>query len=113
MLTFSSLLSLCRMPNSSCTTSGARPKDGSSSSIRRGRPAGERPTVETDVAGRAHETGESAKRRRLAGAVGPEQRGDAALGDAEVETEQRLGVAVIGAKAGGLEQRRGHFSVPR
>ena len=74
-------------------------------------PAIERP-AEHHLAARAQHAGERAQRRGLAGAVGAEQRRDAALVDLEVEPVQRLQAAVIGAEPAHRKQRLAHFGVP-
>src|SRR5262249_608711 len=74
-------------------------------------PAGQRLAAETNVSGDVHHSGYGPERRRLAGAVGAQQRGNAPFGDLEVKPEQHLGGAVEGAKPGSLQQHRGHHVV--
>src|SRR6266568_447256 len=124
MLTFSSRLSTRKISNSSRTISGARPNEGSSSSIsfrRMGdaeahdvldRAPGDALSREADVAGGAQHARYGAQRGGLAGAVGAQQRRDAALRHVEIEPEQHLGAAVECAQPSDLEQGA-HDVVPR
>src|SRR5262249_36787705 len=77
-------------------------------------PAGQRTAAEANVSGDTHRARYRAQRRRLAGPVGAEQRGDAAFGHLKLKPEQHLGGAVESAKPDGLQQRRSHhLVVPR
>ena len=69
------------------------------------RHADDRAAVELDRALRTHHAADGAQRRRLAGAVGAEQRGDAALRQREAHVVQRLRLSVVGLQALHLEQR--------
>ena len=60
---------------------------------------------ETDRTAGFHRLAQGAQSRGLAGAIGAEQRGDAALLEIEVDAEQRLGGAVEGLQ-------RAHFKQP-
>ena len=71
---------------------------------RRGRRCPRSPAVdafaaEADLALRADHAADGAQRGRLAGAVGAEQRGDAALRHREVDAVQHRGLAVAGVQA--------------
>src|SRR6267142_1099114 len=72
--------------------------------------AGERGAVEFDRAGRAHHVADRAQGGGLAGAVGPEQRGQAAFIEGELETVKRLDLTVIGSEILDVEHR-GHWSL--
>ena len=67
---------------------------------------------EADVAGGAQHARYGAQRGGLAGAVGAQQRRDAALRHVEIEPEQHLGAAVECAQPPDLEQGA-HDVVPR
>ena len=67
-----------------------------------------------DLAGRKpyHHVAEGAQGRGLAGAVGAQERGDAALLDRKRELAQHLRRAVGGVELARLEDRR-HHALPR
>ena len=60
--------------------------------------------AEGDFALRADQAADRAQRRGLAGAVGAEQRGHAALANREIDAVENLGFAVGGVEALGLKQ---------
>ena len=66
--------------------------------------------VELDRAGRTHHVADRAQRGGLAGAVGAEQRGQAAFVEGEFEAVKRLDLAVIGREIPDVEHR-GHWSL--
>ena len=78
-----------------------------------GRQRVDRAAAEADVALAADHGAERAQDRRLAGAVGAEQRGHAAVLDLEIEPVQRLRRAVEGLEALGLQDRRAQRALPR
>ena len=69
--------------------------------------------AKTNVALAADEAAERPQRRRLAGAVGAEKRGHAALLDGEIEPEQRLRGTVERLEPLHLEDRHAHAALPR
>jgi hypothetical protein len=77
-----------------------------------GRHAAQVLAVEPDRTFGAHHVADGAERRRLAGAVGAQQGGDAAGLDREADVVQRLGLAVERLERLHFQQR-GHHEVPR
>ena len=68
---------------------------------------GDRLSVERDRPGRGGEPADGLEDRRLAGAIGSQQRDDLALGHVEVHAEQHLQLAVAHVDIGRPEQRGG------
>ena len=73
----------------------------------------ERRAFEFDRAGRAHHVADRAQGGGLAGAVGAEQRGQAAFVEGKLEAVKRLDLAVIGAQILDVEHRRHWSLLPR
>ena len=75
--------------------------------------AADRTAVEAHHLGRdAQQPHDRFEQRRLAGAVGADQRDDLAGGDLEIDAVERLEIAIAGDQAMGGEQRRAHASIP-
>src|SRR5262249_42873925 len=78
-----------------------------------GREARDVASAEPEGALPLHHRRDRPQQRRLAGAIGTQQRGDAARLHREVDTVQHLRRTVGGVEAAHLQQRRHHAASPR